>query len=78
MNSIIETENIVKWIVALHPTTDLRGIPDNVYPFAGVEDQWAVVIGEKQVRWSPDYSKACLMYIEILQVQRKHAMAGGL
>jgi hypothetical protein len=59
-------DQITKWLVAIDPTTDLTGQPDNVYPFAGGidGDQWAVVIGETQTAWSSEYGVACLIYAE--------------
>lgn len=75
MNTEILTQNeqITKWHVAIDRTTDLSGQPDNVYPFAGQEDQWAVVIGEKQIAWAAEYRTACMIYVSALQVKRAHA-----
>lgn len=73
-NIISETEQITKWHVAINRTTDLTGQPDNVYPFAGgVEDQWAVVMGEKQIAWAAEYGTACMIYVSALQTRREHA-----
>lgn len=72
-NIISETEKITKWIVAIGPSTDLTGQPDNVYPFAGGEDQWTVVVGEKQIAWAAEYGTACMIFITALQTQREHA-----
>lgn len=69
---LTHTENIIKWVVVIDPTTDLTGIPDGIYPFNGLIDQWAVVIGEMQVNWSSQYGVACLMYAEALRVNREH------
>jgi hypothetical protein len=71
-NSITETEKITRWLVAIDASTDLTGQPDNVYPFNGVEDQWAVVISETQIAWAAEYSTACMIYISALQTQREH------
>ena len=72
-NSITQHEQITKWIVAIDATTDLTGQPDNVYPFAGVEDQWAVVMDERQIAWSAEYGTACMIFIIALQTKREHA-----
>ena len=74
MNTAILTqkEQIVKWVVAIDATTDLTGVPDGAYPFNGLTDQWAVVIGEQAVNWSSTYGAACLMHIEAMRVNREH------
>lgn len=71
-NSIIEIENIVKWITVIDDTTDLQGIPDGVYPYNGLVDQWAVVVDERAVNWSCTYGVICLMHAEIMRTQREH------
>lgn len=74
MNSILtQHEQITKWYVAIDRHTDLTGQPDNVYPFAGVEDKWAVVIDGKQIAWAAEYGTACMIYITALQTRREHA-----
>ena len=74
MSIITETEQITKWIIAIDRHTDLTGQPDNVYPFAGgAEDQWAVVMNEKQIAWAAEYSTACMIYVTALQTAREHA-----
>lgn len=74
MDILTETQKITKWVVAIDSTTDLTGQPDNVYPFAGgVEDQWAIVIGEKQIAWAAEYGTACMIYVSALQTRREHA-----
>lgn len=65
-------ESIVKWAICIDPTTDLTGIPDGIYPFNGLTDQWAVVIGEQAVNWAPDYGRACIAHIEAMWVKREH------
>lgn len=72
MDIIEQTEQIVKWATPIDDATDLTGIPDNVYPFNGIDDKWAVVINEVQVGWSPAYGAACIQYIEALRVKREH------
>lgn len=67
------TEQITKWVLPIGPSTDLTGQPDNVYPFAGVEDQWAVVMNEKQIAWAAEYGTACMIYVTALQTHREHA-----
>lgn len=71
-NIISETEKITKWVVAIDPNTDLTGQPDNVYPFAGGEDQWTVVINETQIAWAAEYGTACMIFITALQTRREH------
>lgn len=73
-NNIIEqVEAIVKWQVVIDPTTDLAGIPDDIYPFADLGgDQWVIVIDEQQVAWASQYGVACLMYAEALRIRREH------
>lgn len=73
-NILTQTEQITKWHVAIDRTTDLKGQPDNVYPFAGVEDQWAVVMNETQIAWTAEYGTACMIYVTALQTQREHAL----
>lgn len=75
MNTEIVTQNeqITKWDLPINRTTDLTGQPDNVYPFAGVEDQWAVVVGETQIAWAAEYGTACMIYVSALQTRREHA-----
>jgi hypothetical protein len=72
-NIINPIEAIVKWAVVIDPTTDLTGVPDGVYPFSGLNgDQWAVVVGERQVRWARDYGVICLMFAEVKRIEREH------
>ena len=71
-NIVTQHEQITKWVVAIDATTDLTGQPDNVYPFAGVEDQWAVVMNERQIAWAAEYSTACMIFITALQTRREH------
>lgn len=70
---LTQSEKITKWVVAIDKATDLTGQPDNVYPFAGLEDQWAVVIGEKQIAWAAEYGTACMIFVTALQTRSEHA-----
>jgi hypothetical protein len=70
---VTQHEQITKWLVAIDATTDLTGQPDNVYPFNGVEDQWAVVMNGTQIAWTAEYGTACMIYVTALQTRREHA-----
>lgn len=69
---LTQFEQIVKWVVPIDDTTDLTGIPDGVYPYNGLVDQWAVVVDERAVNWSCTYGVICLMHAEIMRVKREH------
>jgi len=72
-NIVTQHEQITKWVIAIDPTTDLTDQPDNVYPYAGAEDQWAVVMNETQIAWAAEYGTACMIYVTALQTRREHA-----
>lgn len=71
-NIINPVEQIVKWQVVIDATTDLKGIPDGIYPYNGLVDQWVLVMAEQAVNWSCTYGAICLMEIEAMRVQKKH------
>lgn len=71
--SVTLSEQIVNWIVIIDDTTDLTGIPDGIYPFADLTDQWVVIINEQAVNWAETWGKAFEQYAEALRVKREHA-----
>ena len=70
---LTQHEQITKWVLPIDATTDLTGQPDNVYPFNGAPDQWAVVMDERQIAWAAEYGTACIIFIIALQTKREHA-----
>lgn len=72
MDIIEQTEQIVKWATPIDDATDLTDIPDGVYPYNGLVDQWVLVMAETAVNWSCTYGAICLMHIEAMRVKREH------
>ena len=66
-------DQIIRWIISIDPATDLRNIPDGIYPFDYLgTDKWAVVVNEAQIAWGRDYGVVCVIYAEALRVKREH------
>lgn len=72
-DSITLPDQIAKWQVVIDPATCLEGVPDGVYPFNGLEDQWAAVVEGQQIRWARDYGVICLLFAEVARTRREHA-----
>lgn len=72
-DTLQRTQDIVNWIIVIDDTTDLTGIPDGIYPFADLTDQWVVIINEQAVNWAETWGDAFGQYAEALRVKREHA-----
>lgn len=71
---VSKVNDIIKWITSIDLTTNLKGIPDGIYPFDYLgTDKWTIVIGERQIAWGRDYGIICAIYAEALRVKREHA-----
>lgn len=75
MNRIAQDlkESKPDYLFVINDETDLTGLPDDIYPFAGHPDQWVVIIDEVAVNWAQDWGVAVLMWIDALRVKREHA-----
>lgn len=76
MSTVSLTQNAtpvkIDFLFVATDETDVSQLPDDIYPFDGGEDRWAVVMNGQMVNWASEWGKACSLYVLALRVNREH------